>query len=135
MNKVEQVLNELRRQMPHYDAYYAIYDDLEEDLRNNSYSAFSIEDDIETDELGDLLTEVLAADLIWPDDEEPTLHYIADWDSKAGVLELKTEIEFNKSSASDALAKVRRESEVGQHANAHEFNWRQYEVWLLIEPE
>ena len=32
MNKVEQVLIQLRRRMPQYDAYYKIYDDIEEDL-------------------------------------------------------------------------------------------------------
>lgn len=133
MDKVKLVLEELRRQMPNYDAYYELYDEVAEVLDNYSHSAFSTEYDIETDDLGDLLTEALEADLVWPDDAEPSLHYVVDWDSDSGVLELNTYIDIDRAPASRALAKVRRESEVGQPANAEEFNWRQYEVSILIE--
>ena len=133
MNKVKLVLEELRRQMPNYDAYYKIYDDVAEDLDNCSHSGFCVEYDIETDDLGDLLKEAIDADLVWPDDAEPSLHYVAEWDSDSGVFELQTFINIDSESASRALEKVRRESEVGQPANAEEFNWRQYEVSILIE--
>lgn len=133
MNQVEQVLDQLRKQLPRYDAYYKLYDEVEEELENYADSAFSTEYDIEADDLGDLLKEAIDADLIWPDDAEPSLHYVVDWDSDSGVLELNTYIDIDRASASDALAKVRRESEFGQPANAEEFNWRQYEVSILIE--
>ena len=135
MNQVEQVLDQLRRQMPHYDAYYKIYDDIEEDLLMYREGSFSTEYDVYADGLGDLLKDAIDADLVWPDDAEPSLHYVVDWDGDAGVLELNTYIDIDRASASDALAKVRRESEVGQPANAEDFNWRQYEVSLLIEAE
>lgn len=135
MNQVEQVLDQLRRQMPHYDAYYKIYDDIEEDLLMYREGSFSTEYDVYADGLGDLLKDAIDADLVWPDDAEPSLHYVVDWDGDSGVLELNTYIDIDRASASDALAKVRRESEVGQPANAEDFNWRQYEVSLLIEAE
>lgn len=135
MNKVEQVLDQLRRQMPHYDAYYKIYDDIEEDLLMYREGSFSTEYDVYADGLGDLLKDAIDADLVWPDDAEPSLHYVVDWYGDAGVLELNTYIDIDRASASDALAKVRRESEVGQPANAEDFDWRQYEVSILIEVE
>lgn len=133
MNQVEQVLDQLRKQLPRYDAYYKLYDEVEEELENYADGFFSTEYDIEADDLGDLLKESIDADLVWPDDAEPSLHYVVDWDSDSGVLELNTYIDIDRAPASCALAKVRRESEVGQPANAEEFNWRQYEVSLLIE--
>jgi len=133
MDKVKLVLEELRRQMPNYDAYYKLYDEVEEELENYADGFFSTEYDIYADDLGDLLKDVIDADLVWPDDAEPSLHYVIDWDSDSGVLELNTYIDIDRAPASDALAKVRRESEVGQPANAEEFNWRQYEVSILIE--
>lgn len=133
MDKVKLVLKELRRQMPNYDAYYKLYDEVEEELENYADGFFSADFDIYADDLGDLLTEALDADLVWPDDAEPSLHYVVDWDSDSGVLELNTYIDIDRAPASRALAKVRRESEVGQPANAEEFNWRQYEVSILIE--
>lgn len=135
MNKVEQVLDQLRQRMPKYDAYYKIYDDIEEDLLMYREGSFSTEYDVETDDLGDLLEDALKADLVWDDDTEPSLHYIVDWDGDAGVLELKTAIDIDQASASRALEKVRRSSEVGLPANAYDFNWRQYETWLLLEAE
>lgn len=135
MNQVEQVLDQLRKQLPRYDAYYKIYDDIEEDLLMYREGSFSTEYDVYADGLGDLLKDAIDADLVWPDDAEPSLHYVVDWDGDAGVLELNTYIDIDRASASDALAKVRRESEVGQPANAEDFNWRQYEVSLLIEAE
>lgn len=135
MNKVEQVLDQLRKQLPRYDAYYKIYDDIEEDLLMYREGSFSTEYDVYADGLGDLLKDAIDADLVWPDDAEPSLHYVVDWYGDAGVLELNTYIDIDRASASDALAKVRRESEVGQPANAEDFNWRQYEVSLLIEVE
>ena len=135
MDKVEQVLIQLRRRMPKYDAYYKIYDDIEEDLLMYREGSFSTEYDVETDDLGDLLEDALKADLVWDDDTEPSLHYIVDWDGDAGVLELKTSIDIDQASASRALEKVRRSSEVGLPANAYDFNWRQYETWLLLEAE
>ena len=133
MNQVEQVLDQLRKQLPRYDAYYKLYDEVEEELENYADGFFSADFDIYADDLGDLLTEALEADLVWPDDAEPSLHYVAEWDSDSGVFELNTYIDIDRASASDALAKVRRESEVGQPANAEDFNWRQYEVSILIE--
>ena len=133
MNKVKLVLEELRRQMPNYDAYYELYDEVAEDLDNYSHSGFCVEYDIDTDDLGDLLKDAIDADLVWPDDAEPSLHYVAEWDSDSGVFELQTFINIDREPASRALAKVRRESEVGQPANAEDFNWRQYEVAILIE--
>ena len=135
MNQVEQVLDQLRKQLPRYDAYYKIYDDIEEDLLMYREGSFSTEYDVYADGLGDLLKDAIDADLVWPDDAEPSLHYVVDWDGDAGVLELNTYIDIDRASASDALAKVRRESEVGQPANAEDFNWRQYEVSILIEAE
>ena len=135
MNQVEQVLDQLRKQLPRYDAYYKIYDDIEEDLLMYREGSFSTEYDVYADGLGDLLKDAIDADLVWPDDAEPSLHYVVDWDSDSGVLELNTYIDIDRASASDALAKVRRESEVGQPANAEDFNWRQYEVSILIEVE
>jgi len=135
MNQVEQVLDQLRKQLPRYDAYYKIYDDIEEDLLMYREGSFSTEYDVYADGLGDLLKDAIDADLVWPDDAEPSLHYVVDWDGDAGVLELNTYIDIDRASASDALAKVRRESEVGQPANAEDFNWRQYEVAILIEAE
>ena len=136
MNKVKLVLEELRRQMPNYDAYYKMYDDVAEDLDNYSHSGFCVEYDIYADDLGDLLTEALEADLVWPDDAEPSLHYVAEWDSDSGVFELQTFVDIDSTShTSRALEKVRRESEVGQPANAEDFNWRQYEVSIVIEVE
>lgn len=135
MNQVEQVLDQLRKQLPRYDAYYKIYDDIEEDLLMYREGSFSTEYDVYADGLGDLLKDAIDADLVWPDDAEPSLHYVVDWDGDAGVLELNTYIDIDRASASDALAKVRRESEVGQPANAEDFDWRQYEVSLLIEAE
>lgn len=133
MNQVEQVLDQLRKQLPRYDAYYKIYDDIEEDLLMYREGSFSTEYDVYADGLGDLLKDAIDADLVWPDDAEPSLHYVVDWYGDAGVLELNTYIDIDRASASDALAKVRRESEVGQPANAEDFNWRQYEVSILIE--
>lgn len=135
MNQVEQVLDQLRKQLPRYDAYYKIYDDIEEDLLMYREGSFSTEYDVYADGLGDLLKDAIDADLVWPDGAEPSLHYVVDWDGDAGVLELNTYIDIDRASASDALAKVRRESEVGQPANAEDFNWRQYEVSILIEAE
>ena len=135
MNQVEQVLDQLRKQLPRYDAYYKVYDDIEEDLLMYREGSFSTEYDVYADGLGDLLKDAIDADLVWPDDAEPSLHYVVDWDGDAGVLELNTYIDIDRASASDALAKVRRESEVGQPANAEDFNWRQYEVSILIEAE
>lgn len=135
MNQVEQVLDQLRKQLPRYDAYYKIYDDIEEDLLMYREGSFSTEYDVYADGLGDLLKDAIDADLVWPDDAEPSLHYVVDWYGDAGVLELNTYIDIDRASASDALAKVRRESEVGQPANAEDFDWRQYEVSLLIEAE
>ena len=135
MNQVEQVLDQLRKQLPRYDAYYKIYDDIEEDLLMYREGSFSTEYDVYADGLGDLLKDAIDADLVWPDDAEPSLHYVVDWYGDAGVLELNTYIDIDRASASDALAKVRRESEVGQPANAEDFDWRQYEVAILIEAE
>ena len=134
MKKGQLVLDELRRRMPQYDAYYVLHDYLEEDLLEYSEGFFSIDGEVESYKLGDLLKEAIDADLIWPDDESPTLCYWADWDSESGVFELTTKIEIYKTShTSRELEKVRRESEVGQPANAHEFDWAQYEVSLVIE--
>lgn len=134
MKKGQLVLDELRRRMPQYDAYYVLYDYLEEDLLEYSEGFFSIDGEVESYKLGDLLANALEADLIWPDDESPVLYYYADWDSESGVFELTTKIEIYKTShTSRALDNVRRESEVGQPANAHEFDWAQYEVTLVIE--
>lgn len=134
MKKGQLVLDELRRRMPQYDAYYVLYDYLEEDLLEYSEGFFSIDGEVESYKLGDLLKEAIDADLIWPDDESPMLYYWADWDSESGVFELTTKIEIYKTShTSRELDKVRRESEVGQPANAHEFDWAQYEVSLVIE--
>lgn len=134
MKKRQLVLDELRRRMPQYDAYYALYDYIEGDLLEYSEGFFSIDCEVESYKLGDLLKEAIDADLIWPDDESPTLCYWADWDSESGVFELTTKIEIYKTShTSRELEKVRRESEVGQPANAHEFDWAQYEVSLVIE--
>lgn len=134
MNKVKLVLEELRRQMPNYDAYYKLYDEVEEELENYADGFFSTEYDIEADDLGDLLKEALDADLVWSDDAEPSLHYVTEWDSDSGVFELQTFIDIDSTShTSRALEKVRRESEVGQPANAEDFNWRQYEVSIVIE--
>lgn len=134
MNQVEQVLDQLRKQLPRYDAYYKLYDEVEEELENYADGFFSTEYDIDTDDLGDLLKEALEADLVWPDDAEPSLHYVAEWDSDSGVFELQTFIDIDSTShTSRALEKVRRESEVGQPANAEDFNWRQYEVSIVIE--
>lgn len=128
------VLDELYRRMPHYDAYDALYDYLEEDLLEYSEEYFSISGKVESYKLGDLLTDALNADLIWADDEEPALYYYADWDSESGIFELNTSIDMYRTSrTSRALEKVRRESKVGQPANAHEFDWAQYEVSLVIE--
>lgn len=135
MNQVEQVLDQLRKQLPRYDAYYKIYDDIEEDLLMYREGSFSNEYDVYADGLGDLLKDAIDADLVWPDDAEPSLHYVVDWYGDSGVLELNTYIDIDRAPASDALAKVRRESEVGQPANAEDFNWRQYEVSILIEAE
>lgn len=134
MKKGQLVLDELRRRMPQYDAYYTLYDYLEEDLLEYSEGFFSIDGEVESYKLGDLLKEAIDADLIWPDDESPMLYYWADWDSESGVFELTTKINIYKTShTSRELDKVRRESEVGQPSNAHEFDWQQYEVSLVIE--
>ena len=134
MKKGQLVLDELYRRMPNYDAYDALFNYLEEDLLEYSEGFFSIDGEVESYKLGDLLADALEADLIWPDDEEPVLYYWADWDSESGIFELTTKINIYKTShTSRALDNVRRESEVEQPANAHEFDWAQYEVSLVIE--
>lgn len=75
MKKGQLVLDELRRRMPQYDAYYVLYDYLEEDLLEYSEGFFSIDGEVESYKLGDLLADALEADLIWPDDESPVLYY------------------------------------------------------------
>lgn len=135
MNKVEQVLDQLRRRLPKYDAYSKVYDEIEEYFANHTDMSYPVDIYLEiyADEFGNLLNEAIDADLVWEDDTEPVLVCVADMGDDGCVFDLNTRIEFWSARTSKALEKVRRSSEVGLPANVREFDWRQYEVSLFFE--
>lgn len=135
MNKVEQVLEQLRRRLPKYDAYSKVYDVIEEYFVSHTDVHYPVDIYIElyVDEFGDLLKEAIDADLVWEDDTEPVLVCVGDMGDDGCVFDLRTRVEFWSARQSKALEKVRRSSEVGLPANVREFDWRQYEVSIFFE--
>lgn len=135
MNKVEQVLEQLRRQLPKYDAYSKVYEEIEEYFAKRTDMSYPVDIYLEiyADEFGNLLNEALDADLVWEDDTEPALFCFANMGDDGYVFDLRARIDFWSAKPSKALEKVRRSSEVGLPANAKEFDWRQYEVSLFFE--
>ena len=135
MNKVEQVLEQLRRRLPKNDAYARVYDAIEEYFANHTDMNYPVDIYIEiyVDEFGNLLKEAIDADLVWEDDTEPVLVCAADMGDDGCVFDLNTRIEFWSARTSKALEKVRRSSEVGLPANVREFDWRQYEVSIFFD--
>lgn len=135
MNKVEQVLEQLRRQLPKYDAYSKVYEEIEEYFANHTDMSYPVDIYLEiyADELGNLLKEAIDADLVWEDDTEPVLVCVADMGDDGYVFDLRARIDFWSAKPSKALEKVRRSSEVGLPANVREFDWQQYEVSLFFD--
>ena len=135
MNRVEQVLEQLRQQLPKYDAYSRVYEEIEEYFAKHTDMNYPVDIYIEiyVDEFGDLLKEAIDADLVWEDDTEPLLVCFADMGDDGYVFDLNTRIDFWSARQSKALEKVRRSSEVGLPANVREFDWRQYEVSIFFD--
>lgn len=135
MNKVEQVLEQLRQRLPKYDAYSKVYEEIEEYFTNHTDMSYPVDIYLEiyADELGNLLKEAIDADLVWEDNTEPALVCFANMGDDGYAFDLRARIDFWSAKPSKALEKVRRSSEVGLPANAKEFDWQQYEVSLFFE--